>query len=252
MSKGIKYTGMEENMDKKIIVMGASSGIGREVARLFLQRGFFVGLAARRSEPLKKLKKAFPDQAEILQIDVTREDAPALLRELIRQLGGMDVYFHAAGVGDHNETLMPDIEMKTVDTNAVGFTRMVGEAYRYFAEKGEGHIACITSIAGTKGLGPTPSYSATKAFQNVYLQALEQEAHTRHLAICFTDIRPGFVDTPLLSKPYPMLMKPERVAKAIVRAILHRRHVLVIDWRWRILTALWQRMPRFLWRRIKI
>lgn len=239
-------------MDKKIIIVGASSGIGREVARLFLQRGFRVGLAARRTEPLKALQQVFPEQTEILQIDVTHDDAPALLRALIRQVGGMDIYFHAAGVGKHNEELMPEIEMNTVGTNGMGFARMVGEAYRYFAGKGEGHIACITSIAGTKGLGPTPSYSATKAFQNVYLQALEQEAHARHLAVRFTDIRPGFVDTPLLSKPYPMLMKPEKVAESIVKAVLHRRHIVVIDWRWRILTALWRRVPCFLWRRMKL
>ena len=93
-----------------------------------------------------------------------------------------------------------------MDTNAVGFTRLVGCAYRYFANNGGGHIACITSIAGTKGLGPAPAYSASKAMQNTYLQALEQLAISKHHNIHFTDIRPGFVDTPptrwQFSSPY--------------------------------------------------
>lgn len=131
---------------------------------------------------------------------------------------------------------------------------MIGEAYRYFATQGEGHIAAITSIAGTKGLGPAPAYSATKAMQNVYLQALEQQAHARGLKIRFTDIRPGFVDTALLDGDfhYPMMLKPEKVAREIVRAINSRQHIRVIDWRYRLLTALWRRIPRCLWRNMKL
>ena len=117
---------------------------------------------------------------------------------------------------------------------------------------GWGHIAAITSIAGTKGLGPAPSYSATKAMQNVYLQALEQQAHARGLKIRFTDIRPGFVDTALLSGDfrYPMMLRPEKVARDILRAINRKRHIRVIDWKYRLLTAVWCRIPRFVWRRI--
>jgi short-subunit dehydrogenase len=131
---------------------------------------------------------------------------------------------------------------------------MIGAAYRYFAEKGEGHIAAITSIAGTKGLGPAPSYSATKALQATYLQALEQQARQRGMHIRFTDIRPGFVDTALLSGTfkYPMLMKPEAVARDIVSSIKSKRHIRVIDVRYRILTSCWRLIPNWLWRRMKL
>ena len=141
-----------------------------------------------------------------------------------------------------------------MNTNGMGFTRMIGEAYRYFAIQGKGHIAAITSIAGTKGLGPAPSYSATKAMQNVYLQALEQQANARGLKIRFTDIRPGFVDTALLAGNfhYPMMLKPQKVAQEIVSAINRHQHIRVIDWRYRLLTTLWRRFPRCLWRRMKL
>lgn len=233
----------------KAIIIGASSGIGHEVARLFIQRGWTVGVAARRIELLDSL-----GAAAVEQIDVTREDAPEKLMSLVNRLGGMDLFFYASGVGKQNRELTADIEQWTVETNGLGFTRMIGCAYRYFAQQGRGHIAAISSIAGTKGLGPAPAYSATKAYQATYLQALEQQANARKLNIRITDIRPGFVDTALLSglPRYPMMLQPQQVAREIVSAIEHHDHIRIIDWRYRILTALWRRVPRFIWRRLKL
>lgn len=239
---------------KKALIIGASSGIGMEVAKLLLADGWKLGVAARREALLQELKAIAPERVEVMTIDVTKPDAGQRLLTLIDQLGGMDLYFHASGIGKQNRTLEADIELRTIDTNAVGFTRMIGTAYRYFAEQGKGHIAAITSIAGTKGLGPAPAYSATKALQATYLQALEQQAYQRGLNICFTDIRPGFVDTALLSGTfkYPMMMKPEAVARDIVSSIYHRRHVRVIDFRYRVMTFFWRLIPNCIWRRIKL
>ena len=234
---------------KRAIVIGASSGIGHEVAKLLVEQGWTVGVAARRVERMQGI-----GAAAIEQIDVTADDATAGLERLIDRLGGMELFFYASGIGKQNRELSEDIELATVQTNGMGFTRMIGAAFRYFANQGSGHIAAITSIAGTKGLGPAPSYAATKAMQNVYLEALEQQANSRHLNIHITDIRPGFVDTPLLSGDfhYPMMLQPEKVAKEIVRAINRKKHVRVIDWRYRILTMAWRCIPRFVWRRMKL
>ena len=236
-------------MTKRAIIIGASSGIGLEVARLLIKEGWQVGVAARRVELMEGI-----GAAAVERIDVTADDATEALHRLIDKTGGMDLFFYASGIGKQNRELLEDIELATMQTNGVGFVRMIGEAYRFFAQQGRGHIAAITSIAGTKGLGPAPSYSATKAMQNVYLQALEQQAYARGLNIRFTDIRPGFVDTALLSGDfhYPMMLKPDRVARDIVRSINRRRHIRVIDYRYRLLTALWRRIPRFIWRRIKL
>lgn len=239
---------------QKVVIIGASSGMGLEVAQLFLDRGCRVGVAARREDRLEALKQLAPDRVVTAALDVTADDADQRLRDLIEELDGMDLFFYSSGIGKQNRTLSPDIELNTINTNAMGFARMIGEAYRYFAEQGKGHIAAITSIAGTKGLGPAPAYSATKALQNVYLQSLEQQAHARGLKIQFTDIRPGFVNTDLLKGDfrYPMMLKPEKVARRIVSAILNKRHVVVIDWKYAILTALWRRLPRVLWRHLKL
>jgi short-subunit dehydrogenase len=234
---------------KKAIILGASSGIGMEVAKQLVNDGWTVGVAARRTEQMQSI-----GAAAIERIDVTEEDATELLEKLIVKTGGMDLFFYASGIGKQNRELQEDIELATLKTNGVGFTRMIGAAYRYFARQGYGHIAAITSIAGTKGLGPAPAYSATKAMQNVYLQALEQLANSKGLKIRFTDIRPGFVDTALLSGDfhYPMMLHPEKVAREIVLAINRRQHIRIIDWRYRLLTALWRRIPRWIWRRLRL
>ena len=239
---------------RKAIVIGASSGLGQEVAKLLLAEGMQLGIAARRVDRLEEIKALAADRVEVHAIDVTSDEAPQALEALIAQVGGMDLFFYASGVGNHNMDLEPEIELKTVNVNGLGFTRMVGCAYRYMAEHGGGHIAVISSIAGTKGLGAAPSYSATKAFQNTYIQSLEQQANMRGLNIKFTDLRPGFVATALLGDDhkYPVLLTPEKVAREMVRAIKRRRHVWVIDWRWRFITSLWRLIPRWLWRRLPI
>ena len=232
---------------KRAIVVGASSGIGLEVARLLRQQGWMVGVAARRVELLT-------DFEHLAQIDVTSPDAGEQLLALVERVGGLDLYFHASGIGHQNRELNEDIELRTLETNALGFTRMVGAAYRYMAGHGGGHIAVISSIAGTKGLGPAPSYSATKAFQNTYIQSLEQLANARRLNIRFTDLRPGFVATDLLNdgNRYPILLDKVSVARDMVRSIGRRRHVRVIDWRWRFITSVWRLIPRCLWRHLRL
>ena len=239
---------------KNAIIVGASSGIGMEVAKVLLSDGWRLGIAARREDKLLELKAMAPERIKVMKIDVTQSDAGERLLCLIDELGGMDLYFHASGIGRQNRKLEADIELRTMETNAVGFTRMIGTAYRYFAQRGEGHIAAITSIAGTKGLGPAPAYSATKALQATYLQALEQQSRQSGLHIRFTDIRPGFVDTALLNGDfkYPMLLQPAAVARDIVGSICKRRHVRIIDLRYRILTFFWRLIPNWLWRRFRL
>lgn len=142
----------------------------------------------------------------------------------------------------------------TLETNGTGFTRMVTTAFHYFRKQGKGHIAVISSIAGTKGLGVAPSYSATKRFQNTYIDALEQLAHMQKMDITFTDIRPGFVATAILNdhKHYPLLMHPEKVANSIVEGLYRRKRILVIDWKFCILVFFWKLIPSYIWKRLPI
>lgn len=237
---------------KRIIIIGATSGIGREVAKLYIARGWQVGVAGRRTDELENLRQEAPQQVYTETIDVTHDDAPTRLQSLIDKVGGMDIFLLSSGIGKQNPTLEADIELRTASTNVTGFMRMTMTAYHFFAKQGYGHIAAISSIAGTKGLGIAPAYSATKCFQNTYLDALDQLAHMNGLNICFTDIRPGFVATPLLKDDsYPLLMKAPDVATQIVKGIDRKKRTLIIDWRYRILVFFWRLIPRCIWLRLK-
>lgn len=251
--------------------MGATSGIGQEVARLLAANGYEVGIAGRREERLVQMAQATPGIVAYRQIDVTKEDAPTELHKLIDELGGMDLYFHSSGIGWENVALDADKELKTVETNGMGFVRMVSAAYNWFAEQRtdeaklraeeaeqrasgkerKARIACITSIARTRGLGAAPAYSATKRMQAHYLECLSQQARMRHLNIGITDIRPGFVATDLIAgSHFPLQLKAEDVARTIVSAIESGSEVVTIDWRYRLLVAAWQLIPRWLWVRL--
>ena len=147
------------------IVMGATSGIGREVALELARRGWLVGIAGRRTERLAALQAAAEGIVATAQIDITRPDALEQLDRLVAATGGMDLYFHSSGIGWQNLSLEEEKELQTVATNGMGFVRMVGHAFNRLKQNGGGRIACISSIAGTKGLGAAPAYSSTKRFQ---------------------------------------------------------------------------------------
>ena len=241
-------------MNKKVIIIGATSGIGREVALVYIAQGWTVGAAGRREAELESLRAMAPEQVFTQVLDVTKEDAAEHLQTLINKVGGMDLFLLSSGIGKQNYTLDTEIELATAATNVEGFIRMTNTAYHYFEKQGHGHLAVISSIAGTKGLGAAAAYSATKGFQHMYMDALDQLSRMQKLNISFTDIRPGFVATPLLksSKSYPMLMEAPIVALDIVDALERKKRVAIIDWRFRLLVGFWRLIPKWIWLRLPV
>ena len=239
---------------KKAIIIGATSGMGRGIALGLLAEGYAIGVCGRRKEALDEIKAMSPDRVFTKVIDVTKDEAPSLLMELISEMGGMDLYFHSSGYGKQNVDLAMDIERQTVLTNSYGFVQMVITAFNYFKkEKRSGRIAVISSVAGTKGLGAAPSYSATKRFDWTYIEALAQLAHIQKLDIRFTDIRPGFVATDFIAgDSYPMEMHTDYVVRHILKAVRNGKRKVIIDWKYRILCFFWRHIPSFLWERLNI
>lgn len=235
--------------------MGATSGIGLEVALQLAEKGWQVAVAGRRRSLLESLAQRHGNIGPIAEIDITLPDAPTKLDALFEAMGEVDLYFHSSGIGFQNTNLDIERELSTVRTNADGFVQMVVTAFRHFANNPSrcGHIAAITSIARTKGLGAAPAYSATKRFQSHYLECLQQLATIQNFNIHLTDIRPGFVETALIEgQKYPLQLQPKAVAAKIVRAIERNKAVVTIDWRYRLLVAIWKCIPHWLWVRMKV
>ena len=246
-----------KNRQKRAIIIGATSGIGLEMVKVLTAQGWQVGIAGRRQERLQQIQSKNLDVVATECIDITKEDAPRRLLTLIGKTGGMDLYFHSAGVGYQNPALDTEKEMTTVATNVTGFTQMVDAAFHYFMEhpEQEAHLAVISSIAGTRGLGAAPAYSSTKRYINHYMECLTQLCHIRGIHhIHLHDIRPGFVRTPLLSDGhhYPLQLDPYRVALSIAKGIQADRSIITIDWRYRLLVFFWRLVPRWLWVRLKV
>lgn len=238
--------------------MGATSGMGLEVARILVSKGWTVGISGRREDRLNEIKNELGDKCVTSVIDVTSEDAPSKLTSLIQELGGVDLYVNSSGAGWNNPDLDIPKEITCVKTNALGFTQMIDCMYHYFMDNGSysgevPQIAIISSIAGTRSLGVTPAYSSTKRFQRHYIASLVQLSRSRGFKISFTDIRPGFVDTDFISgHKYPMQLSKDRAAELIVKAILKRRRSAVIDWKYSIVVGFWKLIPQFIWERIKV
>lgn len=237
-----------------IVIVGATSGLGFETAKLFIKSGYKVGVAGRRTELLEPLKAMAPDRVSIGRIDVTDSEAPEKLLALIEKIGGVDTIFLSSGIGFQNAALDPEIELKITATNGMGFVRMITASFNYLKRNNGGHIAAITSVAGSRGIGVAAAYSATKSFQTQYINALEQLSCSKGLNITFTDIRPGFVATDLLNGNYnyPMLMEPTYAGRTIFRAITSKKRVAIFDWRYEVVVALMKYTPRFIWKRIKL
>lgn len=238
------------------IVMGATSGIGREVALALVRQGWRVGVAGRREDILKKMVDETAGIVAYEVIDVTVPQATDALHRLIGKMGGMGLYFHSSGIGYQNTALDADKELRTIETNCLGMARLVGAVFRYFEQhpETEGQIAVISSIARTRGLGAAPAYSASKRFTSHYIESLCQLKRIkglRHLHL--TDIRPGFVRTPLIEgSHFPMQLDARRVAAIIVAAIRRHQAVVTINWLYRLLVFFWQLIPRWLWVRMKV
>ena len=137
-----------------------------------------------------------------LKADVTDVGQIAmLLAALASEMGGLDLLVLCSGVGRMNPDLDYGLELPTVDTNVRGWTAVADWAFFVFYATGIWHLAAISSVAGIRGLAPAPAYSASKAYQIHYLEALRQRARIFRKKVCVTDVRPGFVRTPLLSHP---------------------------------------------------
>ena len=237
---------------KKAIIIGATSGIGKSLAELFLTEGFAVGITGRREGLFQSIKTQDASRIIFKKMDVQDlSTVEPICNELVSQLGGMDLLVISAGIGEQNKNLNFDIENSVIKTNIQGFTCIADWSLRYFKEQGYGHIVNISSIAGIRGNGIAPSYNATKAYQINYLEGLRINVKEFGSRIIVTDVRPGFVDTAMAKGEGLFWVAPVRkAAEQIHEAIKQKKKVVYITKRWRLIALLLRIIPFSILKRI--
>ena len=231
---------------KKAIIIGATSGIGKELAELLVNNNYKVGITGRRTELLNELKLQNPNSFFIKTFDIIDTKLSVKkLDELITELGGLDLLIISSGTGYLNETLDFDLENQTINTNVTGFTCIAGWAFNYFEKQNSGHLVAISSIAGLRGSRHAPSYNATKAFQINYLEGLRQKASKLKKQIFITDIRPGFVDTDMAKGEGQFWVAPvDKAARQMFNAIKTKKKIVYVTKRWWLIATILKRIPR--------
>ncbi|CCY36093.1 short chain dehydrogenase [Alistipes sp. CAG:831] len=235
---------------KNIIIIGATSGIGRAVAEIYIRQGHRVGVTGRREALLEEIAAGAPEgKVFTSKFDVAYPSASLCLEELVERMGGVDICLYSSGYGHTNTELEPELELGQIDVNAKGFVRCAVWLFNYWAQNGlRGHLAVISSVASILPLGVCPAYSATKKFEAFYLETLRQLAVIRKADISLTAVKPGFVDTDFIhGRHFPMTVRKEKAAAMIVRAIERRKKTAVIDRRWAALGLLMRLLPSPLW-----
>jgi short-subunit dehydrogenase len=229
---------------KKAIIIGATSGIGRELAKVLSANGYAVGITGRRLLLLEQLQGELPNQSFIQQMDVTENRAPEDLRNLINEMRGMDLIVLNSATGSIDMQVPWEKEKVTIETNVLGFAALANVAFHHFQQTGSGHLAGVSSIAGIRGGGGAPAYSASKAFVSNYLQGLRYIVKKTGKNITVTDIQPGFVDTAMAQGDHVFWSAPApKAAEQIYRAIKKKKKHAYITKRWRLIAWVLKVLP---------
>ena len=235
---------------KKAIIIGASSGIGYELAVQLATRGYQLGLMARRQERLAELNDRLPGQHFIQVTDLIDADlARTQLAALIEQMGDVELIVVNSGVGASEKILDWTIQSEMIDVNVRGFTAMSMDAMNYFVQRGGGHLVGVSSIAAHFSGGLSLTYNATKAFVSNYLNGMRSRASRSGLPITITTVEPGFIDTPMLQSKPMGTASVEKAVTQIVRAILAKKSHVYITRRWLIVAGLFYILPNWLIRK---
>jgi short-subunit dehydrogenase len=232
-------------MSKNAVIFGASSGIGRELARLLVNDGYKVMITGRRVELLKEIQKENPENYIIKQHDINNIDKTLELFELLsNSFDDVDLIIHNAGIAEENFDLEWDKDLPTINTNVIAATRVYQLAYNYFKEQGFGHLVGISSVASIRGNRHVPAYHASKAYQSSYLESLWMKAaRTKKAEISITNILPGYVKTDIIIGDTFWMSTVEKATGQIFKAIKNKKRKAYVTKRWRIIAVILKILP---------
>lgn len=237
---------------KKAIIIGSSSGIGKQLAQVMSKDGFILGLTGRRIELLDKFKNELPTQTYVMHMDITNtNESIDCLNNLIDEMGGVDLIIISAGTGHINKELEWELEQETINTNILGVTAIINASIKYFISKESGHLAVISSIASLRGSAECPAYNASKAYISNYLEGMRCKLKKQNLDIAITDIKPGLVDTAMAKGDGLFWVMPlEKTADQIYTALKKRKDQIYVTKRWGLIGFILKTIPKSLYYKI--
>ncbi len=247
---------------RRVIIVGASDGLGAALARRLAREGYSLGLLARRKDKLEALSNELNTSmgapcAYSYVHDVTEYDhIPSLLRRIVADLGGLDLVIFCAGInlppgGIDRYHFENDRQM--IETNLIGAMAWLTPVAEMFQAAKSGQIVGIGSVAGDRGRVGNPGYNTSKAGLGPYLEALRNRL-TRDGVHVLT-VKPGFVQTDMLKAAQggtPFVIPPEQAADDIWKAIRKRKQQIYTPARWRWIMLAIQHTPSFIFRKLSI
>lgn len=236
----------------RVVIVGATSGIGQALAEKYVAEGHVIGIAGRREERLRQIAKKFPGKVLYEKMDIRDTDTAILKMEaLFARLQTVDIVIVNAGIGHVNWSLDWAVEQQTILTNVYGCSAVLNTAMQYFMQTGVGKVACVTSVAGIRGFGGAPAYGASKAYLMHYMESLRAVAFQQGVKISMIDIRPGFVDTKMGTRSPFWRISSQTAANQIYAAVAAGKPQAYISPRWRFIAWLLRIMPGCLLRRLR-
>jgi short-subunit dehydrogenase len=232
---------------KQAIIVGASSGLGWELAVQLADKGYQLGVMGRRGALLQQLVEQLPGDHFVQTTDVTHaEQSQQELEQLIARMGDVELIVLSSGVGLYEHKLEWAAEREMIDVNVRGFAALSLVAMAHFTQRGGGHLAGISSVAAHLFGAKTLTYHATKAFVSNYLAGMRSRARRSGLPITITTIEPGFVKTPMVQGT-PIWMAPvEKGVAQMVSGLLKKKNHIFITKRWGVVARVLDIMPQWL------
>jgi short-subunit dehydrogenase len=228
---------------KHAVIIGATSGIGRELAKLLVQDGFKVVVTGRRKALLDELAEESSNYVPVCH-DVTEIDSlPEFFDMLTDTLPSIDLIVYSSGIGGANIELDWKTDLPTLQTNILAATRCYMLAYNLFRKQGHGHLVGLSSIASIRGNRHVPAYFASKSYQASFLESLWMKGKRSKADICVTDVQPGFVDTAMAIGDTFWMADVRKASRQIYRAIKRKKKKVYITKRWRLIAWVLKIVP---------
>ncbi|OIR16863.1 3-oxoacyl-[acyl-carrier-protein] reductase FabG [mine drainage metagenome] len=236
----------------KVVISGASSGIGQALARHYLERGATVAAFARRSELLQALAAEFPGKVHDYALDV--RDAAAIqaaARDFMAHVGIPDIVIANAGVSRGTLTEYvedEDVFQDIMDINVLGMVKTFQPFLAAMRQARNGTLVGIASVAGLRGLPGSGAYSASKAAAITYLESLRVELYGSGVTV--VTISPGYIRTPMTdinTYPMPFILEADDAARRMARVIERGTSFAIVPWRMALAGWLLKRLPNWLY-----